>query len=70
MAAAASIAAHERRMALSFRGGEGQPYRTATRSLVWLVNAVVTKPEASASDLLALSATLAATTAVARELLR
>jgi len=70
VAAAASIAAHERRMALSFRGGEAQPYCTATRSLVWLVNAVVTKPEASASDLLALSATLAATTAVARELLR
>ena len=34
------------------------------------VNAIVTKPEASASDLLALSATLAATTAAARELLR
>ena len=70
VAAAASIAAHERRMALSFRGGEGQPYRTSTRSLVWLVNAVVTKTEASAGDLLALSATLAATTAAARELLR
>ena len=70
VAAAASIAAHERRMALSFRGGEGQPYRTSTRSLVWLVNAIVTKTEASASDLLALSATLAATTAAARELLR
>src|SRR5437764_1341240 len=70
VAAAASIASHERRMALSFRGGEGQPYRTGTRSLVWLVNAIVTKPEASASDLLALGATLAATTAVARELLR
>jgi len=70
VAAAASIASHERRMALSFRRGEGQPYRTATRSLVWLVNAIVTKPEASASDLLALSATLAATTAAARELLR
>jgi hypothetical protein len=69
-AAAASIANHERRMALSFRGGEGQAYRTATRSLVWLVNAIVTKPEASAADLLALSATLAATTAAARELLR
>ena len=35
-----------------------------------LVNAIVTKTEASASDLLALSATLAATTAAARELLR
>ena len=70
VAAAASIASHERRMALSFRGGEGQPYRTGTRSLVWLVNAIVTKPEASASDLLALAATLAATTAAARELLR
>lgn len=70
VAAAASIAGHERRMALSFRGGEGQPYRTATRALVWLVNAIVTKPEASAADLLALSATLAATTAAARELLR
>jgi hypothetical protein len=70
VAASASIANHERRMALSFRGGEGQAYRTATRSLVWLVNAIVTKPEASAADLLALSATLAATTAAARELLR
>jgi hypothetical protein len=70
VAAAASIANHERRMALSFRGGEGQAYRTATRSLVWLVNAIVTKPEASAADLLALSATLAATTAAARGLLR
>lgn len=70
VAAAASIAGHERRMALSFRGGEGQPYRTATRSLVWLVNAIVTKPEPSAADLLALSATLAATTVAARELLR
>jgi hypothetical protein len=69
-AASASIASHERRMALSFRAGEGQAYRTATRSLVWLVNALVTKPEASASDLLALSATLAATTVAARELLR
>lgn len=68
--AAASIASHERRMALSFRGGEGQAYRTATRALVWLVNAVVTKPEASAGDLLALSATLAATTEAARELVR
>jgi hypothetical protein len=70
VAAASSIAAHERRMALSFRGGEGQPYRTATRALVWLVNAIVTKSEASATDLLALSAALAATTAAARELLR
>jgi hypothetical protein len=57
-------------MALSFRGGEGQPYRTATRALVWLVNAIVSKSEASATDLLALSAALAATTAAARELLR
>ena len=70
VAAAASIANRERRMALSFRGGEGQAYRTATRSLVWLVNAIVTKPEASAADLLALGATLAATTAAARELVR
>jgi hypothetical protein len=70
VAAGASIANHERRMALSFRGGEGQPYRTATRSLVWLVNAVATKPDASAGDLLALSVALAATTAAARELLR
>jgi len=70
VAAASSIAAHERRMALSFRGGEGQPYRTATRALVWLVNAIVTKSEASATDLLALSAALAATTAAARELVR
>jgi hypothetical protein len=70
VAAASSIAARERRMALSFRGGEGQPYRTATRALVWLVNAIVTKSEASATDLLALSAALAATTAAARELLR
>lgn len=68
--AASSIAAHERRMALSFRGGEGQPYRTATRSLIWLVNAITAKAEASAGDLLALGATLAATTATARELLR
>jgi hypothetical protein len=68
--AAASIAAHERRMALSFRGGEGQPYRTATRSLVWLVNAITAKADASAGDLLALGAGLAATTATARELLR
>jgi hypothetical protein len=70
VAASASIASHERRMALSFRRGEGQPYRTATRALVWLVNAIVTKPQASATDLLALSASLAATTAAARELLR
>jgi len=70
VAAGASIASHERRMALSFRGGEGQPYRTATRALVCLVNAIVTKPEASAGDLLALGAALAATTAAARELLR
>jgi hypothetical protein len=69
VAAAASIAAHERRMALSFRRGEGQAFRTATRSLVWLVNAIVTKPEPTAADLLALSATLAATTAAARGLL-
>lgn len=68
--AAASIAAHERRMALSFRGGDGQPYRTATRSLIWLVNAVTAKPEASAGDLLALGAVLAATTSTARTLLR
>jgi hypothetical protein len=70
VAAAASIAAHERRMALSFRGGEGQPYRTATRALIWLVNAITAKADASAGDLLALGASLAATTATARELLR
>jgi hypothetical protein len=57
-------------MALSFRGGDGQPYRTATRSLIWLVNAVTAKPEASAGDLLALGAVLAATTSTARTLLR
>ncbi|HSS80453.1 MAG TPA: hypothetical protein VLK24_04560 [Gaiellaceae bacterium] len=67
---ASSIAAHERRMALSFRGGEGQPYRTSTRALIWLVNAVTAKADASAGDLLALGAALAATTATARELLR
>jgi hypothetical protein len=68
--AASSIAAHERRMALSFRGGEGQPYRTSTRALIWLVNAITAKADASAGDLLALGAALAATTATARELLR
>ena len=68
--AGSSIAAHERRMALSFRGGEGQPYRTATRSLIWLVNAITAKADASAGDLLALGAALAATTATARGLLR
>jgi hypothetical protein len=67
---ASSIARHERRMALSFRGGEGQPYRTATRALIWLVNAITAKADASAGDLLALGASLAATTATARELLR
>ena len=55
---------------LSFRGGEGQPYRTATRALIWLVNAITAKADASAGDLLALGAALAATTATARELLR
>jgi len=68
--AASSIAAHERRMALSFRGGDGQPYRTSTRALIWLVNAITAKADASAGDLLALGASLAATTATARELLR
>lgn len=67
--AASSIAAHERRMALSFRGGEGQPFRTATRALVWLVTAITSKPDATAGDLLALGASLAATTAAARPLL-
>lgn len=68
--AASSIAKHERRMALSFRGGEGQPYRTSTRALIWLVNAITAKADASAGDLIALGATLAATTATAQGLLR
>lgn len=70
VATASSVAHHERKMALSFRGGEGQPYRTATRALIWLVTAITSKPDPTAGDLLALGASLAATTAAARPLLR
>jgi hypothetical protein len=69
VSAASSVAEGERRMASGLRGEEASPYRSATRVLSALVDAVAAKPEASAGDVLALAAALEATTDAARRLL-
>lgn len=70
VSAAGAIAELEARQGAGLAGAEAEPYRAAVRALAALVDAIATKPEASAGDVLALAAALEATTAVARGLLR